>query len=361
MNSMMINKRLIIYCIIFIFLCLFSIFRFDDGKVGDFLVTNYDELRYLLATDNIIQDTKVYGIIYTLENFYNYTQSVHFLHYFVLSFFRYFFNDSMVVWSLYQLSIYTLGCYFFGKFIRLEYDFISTNEEFLATVLMLLYPVFYFLTFSLMRDIAIFSLLSICLYFYKSNNYKLLILFIFVISLYRLNMMLCILVYILIDQFRDRSILSILKYLILSALILFVVDKVSINFLSRHLSRIYEFNFLGLINEVLVFLLSPLPFSVDQSLPQYLRFWFMISFWLCVFLIFIYIVFIIKKKNIQLVLGAPIIGMSLFYIATYSIEAGIGFRQSSILLPFIYIPIFLYFIKQFIPVKSYVNFKGTNE
>ncbi|MFV5385949.1 hypothetical protein [Acinetobacter junii] len=349
---MIIDKKLIIYFIVFLFLNTFSAIYFENGKVGGFLVTNYDELRYLLASDSIIQDTRTYGIIFTLENFYNYSQSIHFLHYFILSFFRYHFSDSMVAWNIYQLSVYMVGSYYFGKFLRLEYDFVSSNEELLGTFLLLFYPVFYFLTFSLMRDIAIFSLLAVCLYHYKSNNYKLLVLFLLIISLYRLNMMLCILVYIIVDQFRGKGLKSILKYIILTSLILFLVDKISINFLSRHVNRIYEFNFLGFINEFLVFLLSPLPISVDPSLPTYLRLWFMLSFWICILLLFVYMVFLFQKKNIQLVLKFPILCMSLFYVATYSIEAGIGFRQSAILLPFVYIPIFLYFIKQIFPVKK---------
>lgn len=351
---MTIDKKLIIYFIVFLFLNILSIFHFESGVVGEFLVTNYDELRYLLASDLIIQDAKVYGVFFTLENFYNYSQSIHFLHYFVLAFFRYFFSDSMFVWTVYQLLVYVFGCYYFGKFIRLEYNFFSSSEELMAGVMLLLYPVFYFFTFSLMRDIAIFTLLSVCLYHYKSNNYKLLAFFLLIISLYRLNMMLCIFVYIIMDQFKGKDLRSIVKYIALTILVVLIVDKISINFLSRHLNRVYEFNFLGFINEILVFLISPLPFSIDSSLPVYLRLWFMLSFCLCVLLLFVYALFIYQTKNIQLVLKLPILCMSLFYVATYSIEAGIGFRQSAILLPFIYMPIFLYVIKQLVPSKKII-------
>ncbi|MDQ9022755.1 hypothetical protein RFI02_16740 [Acinetobacter sichuanensis] len=349
---MLVRKKIIIYFVIFIILSIFTCFRFWGGHVGDFIVTNYDELRYLFASDKIIQDVQTQGVLFTLENFYNYSQSIHFLHYFVLSFFRYIFNDSMILWSMWQLVIYTVGCYYFSKFIRLEYDFISSNEEIISGILMLSYPVFYFLTFSLMRDIAIFTFLSMSLYFYKSNNYKFLLLFVLILSLYRINMMICVLVYIVVDQLKGKSFSSIMKYLFFSIFVLYIIDIVTINFISRHVSRIFDFNFLNIFQEILVFLFSPLPFSVDQSLPIYLHIWFVFSFGICLFLLFFYFIFVIKTKNIQLILRFPIICMTLVYIASYSLEFGIGFRQSSIVLPFIYIPIFIYFFKFLFSVKS---------
>ncbi|MCL6234476.1 hypothetical protein M5F03_04730 [Acinetobacter sp. ANC 5579] len=339
---MKINKNAFLCMGFFIIYSTWSFYLYGTGLVGDFLVTPYDELRFLEATNRIIMDFKAYGLIYVFENYYNYSQSVHFGHYFVLAFIRFLSNDSMFFWSMYHNFIFCIGVYFFSKYLSLEYKFISIKSIKFASVLVFLYPVFYYLNFSLMRDISIFSLLSIVLYLYKKNNYYLLLLFLLILSVYRVNVVLCMLLYILIDQLKGKNILSIFKYIFASFAIIVFFDYIAFGIIFRNLGRINFSNFSNFINETLVLFFSPLPFSIDPMLPAYLIFWFKVSFFVCIFAMCINIFVLIRSKFTLFVPVVPMIFFILLYVFIYSTEVGVGFRQASIVLPFIYIPILFY-------------------
>lgn len=339
-----ITKNAFVCLIFFVLYSIWSFYLYGLGSVGDFIVTPYDEFRYIEATDRLMVDLKAYGLIYTIENYYIYSQSVHFGHYFILSFVRYLFNDLMVFWSIYQNLIYCMGVYFFSKYLNIEYSFIKEVYTKYVSILVFLYPVFYYLNFSLMRDISIFAFLSICLYLYKTNRYPLLIVFVFVLATYRINMVLCLLLYILVDQLKGKSFISIFKNLTSSVFIVFLIDIVAFGFISRNLERIGLSDFSNLMNEILVLFFSPLPFSIDPSLPGYLIAWFKFSFVICIFLMSANIFILVYRKFSNFVPVLPIFIFIFLYVFIYSTEVGVGFRQAAVVLPFIYIPILFYMI-----------------
>lgn len=338
-------KKINILCFLFFLIFLFfSLTLYGSGLVGGYIVTANDEYRYLIATDRLIYDIINNGLIYTIENYYNYTQSVHFMHYFILSFNRILFNDSMFFWVAYQLLMYCLGVYFFSRYMYLEYDFIDKKSILYISFLMFVYPVFYYLVFSLMRDISIFTLFSMCLFFYKNKNFKSLIFFLLILSFYRVNMTLCGLVYIFFDQLRFFNFFKIIKYIPFFVILVFIIDLVSFGLLFSALRRLNDFSVFDFLKEFLVLLFSPLPFSIDANLPDYLRLWFKISFFLSISTFVSGVFLMIIKNKIFPVL--PVLAFSVFYVFIYTTESGVGFRQASIVLPFIYIPIFFFIISE---------------
>lgn len=353
---MKINKNAFLCIGFFIIYSIWSFYLYGVGLVGDFLVTPYDELRYLEATERLVIDWNAYGLAYTIENYYNYSQSVHFGHYFVLAFIRNIFNDSMFFWSVYHNFIYSIGVYYFSKYLSLEYRFIGSRDVKYVSLLVFLYPVLYYLNFSLMRDISIFSLLAIILYLYKKNKYFLLVFFILILSTYRINVVLCVLLYILIDQMRGKDFISVFKYLVASFAVIGFVDLVAFGILFRNLDRISISNFSNFLNETLVLFFSPLPFSIDPMLPGYLIFWFKISFFISIFLMSINIFALIRSRFLIFVPTIPMLFFILFYVFIYSTEVGVGFRQAAIVLPFIYTPI-LFYIVDMIKSKKLVRAK----
>lgn len=338
-------KKINILCLLFFLIFLIiSFVSYGTGVVGEYIVTANDEYRYLNATDKLIEDIGNYGLIYTIENYYNYSQSVHFIHYFLLSFNRIIFNDSMFFWVSFQSLIYCFGVYFFSKYMYLEYEFIDKKSILYISFLMFFYPVFYYLTFSLMRDISIFTLFSMSLFFYKNKNFKSLIFSLLILSFYRINMTLCVLIYIFFDQLRFVNFLRIIKYIPFFVGLVFIIDLISFGFLFGALRRFYDFSVFNFLKEFLVLLFSPLPFSVDTNLPEYLRLWFKISFFLSISIfVFSFVLIVIKNKILPVL---PVLAFSSFYVFIYSTELGVGFRQASIVLPFIYIPMLFLIISE---------------
>lgn len=345
---MKVEKNILLCLLLFIINLFFAYYAFGSGKVGDYLVTLYDEIRYLENTDRLIVDLKAYGLFYVFDNYYAYSQSVHFGHYFVLAFIRYFFHDSMFFWTVYQLLIYSFGVFYFSKYMLLEYEFIKINQLKYISLMLFLYPVFHYLAFSLMRDISIFAFIAMALYFYKANKFFKMFLILLILSSYRINMTLCILVYVLFDQLKGKNILSILKYFFASIVVVVAIDSIAFGFIFRNLNRLNDLSLSNLINQILVFLFSPLPFTIDESLPEYLRSWLKLSFFICLLLATFYIVILVYSKFNKIVPVVPVMFMSLFYVFVYSTEFGIGFRQASMILPFIYIPLFFYLFDVFI-------------
>ncbi|WP_182004423.1 hypothetical protein [Acinetobacter lactucae] len=344
---MKIDKNTFLCFLAFFTYSIWSFYTFGSGKVGDFLVTPYDEIRYLEATNRLIVDLKAYGFFYTIENYYNYSQSVHFGHYFIFAYIRYFFNDSMFFWSVYQNFIYSLGVLYFSKYMMEEYNFIKITDRKYISLLVFLYPVFHYLAFSIMRDISIFTFFTMSLYFYKRNKYIKLLLVLILLSTYRINMVLCVLLYMFVDQVKGANLFSVMKYLLTSIAVIVFVDSVTFGFIFRNLNRLSAFSLIDFINELLVLFFSPLPFSIDTSLPEYLRSWFKLSFFICLLLISFYLIILIYRRFREIAPSFPILVVTLLYVFIYTTEAGVGFRQASIILPFIYIPVFFYILRVF--------------
>lgn len=342
---MVIRKSTLLYTFIYCIFSIYLFFRFQDALVGDIIITSYDEMRYLNNSSKIIDDMKHYGLVYMIKNFYYYSDSIHFIHYFNMAFLRLLFEDSMFLWSLYQLLIYMVGVYFFCLFICLEFKFINSSKYvYIISIIMLLYPVFHYISFSLMRDISIFAFFSMALYLYKKGYIVSLLLCLLILSFYRLNMLVCFFVYVVSDILLRRSMgfYTIIKYLTLVIFLFFIVDFIAFGFVYKNLHRIFGVDWFVFLKEYAVFLLSPLPFSISDSYPDYLRLWFMLSFLFSVFLLFYCVMKTLQRRENGVSLA--IFTSSLVYVFIYSTESGIGFRQASIMLPFIYIPIFICFL-----------------
>lgn len=343
---MRISKLHLLAFLFFIFYSLFAFFYSHDLKIGDIYVTTYDELRYYNSSSNIVSDYYSGNLKDIFSNYYKYSQSIHFMHYYVLAFFRIAFNDSFFIWLNFQIITYIIGCIFFSKIFTLyAYD---KKYEIITFILLAVNAPILFYVFSLMRDVQIFLLMTLSIFFYKKNFVIPLFMCLIVLLTYRINAAFSILIYILVDYY--LKITSNVRYKFSSMYIVYAAIAVSILFIFNSFSggslyslvssklefiKISDF----LFNSIKL-LISPLPWSLDESLPSYLKIWYTISF---IFTIFIILLLI--DKSYKSIVPIPILALVAFNILVYSTEAGIGIRQGAILLPWLVVPSVLYILK----------------
>lgn len=342
---MIISKYLFFYIVLY-FCCISIFFPFFLGEnIGDVFVTTNDEYRYYLATNNMINDYSRFGWIYMFKNYYEYSNSLHFGYYFYLTFIRILIDDSLALWYSLQVAILFLSYFFFSKFIDLEFE-LGENRKYLLCFLMLLYLPMVYLTFSLMRDVTIFLLISLCLFLYKKNNYLLLTIFLLILLTYRMNASLGVLIYIVLDliirkNIKIKNIFYILIPMLIIALFLFN------NYFLIFMERLSSLSISKFLFESFRFVFSPIPWQIDAYIPFYLHVWYYISFFSCVLLIFFLASLCLRRGGFNSVFSIPLFAMVLFNIFAYSTEAGVGFRQMAVFSPFFFIPIYIYIFNTF--------------
>lgn len=342
---MKISKLNLLSFIIFIIYFIFAVVYSYDLHIGDKFVTNYDELNYLQATNVMIVDIKSRGIMYVFANYYDYTQSIHLMHYFVLSFIRIVFNDSLLAWLTFQLLNFFIACVLLSKIFTL-YGFNKKYEIVSFLFLVVNAPLLY-LTFSIMRDVQIFLLMVLSVYLYKKNLIIPLILSIILLMTYRVNAAGSIILYIVIEYIINKRSLIKIKfnfmyfiYFLIFIVLLLGLNRITDNSIVRiAVSKISEFNAIEFIINYFKFFISPLPWSVDPGLPSYLSIWYGLSFTFT-FCILLLVILCNKKFNYTFVL--PILAMISLNVLIYSVEAGIGFRQTAVLIPWISIAVLLH-------------------
>lgn len=342
---MIISKYLFFYILLY-FICISIIFPLFFGQsVGDVFVTTNDEYRYYLATNNMISDYSRFGWIYMFKNYYEYSNSLHFGYYFYLTFIRILINDSLALWYSLQVTILFLSYLFFSKFIDLEFK-LGENKKYLLCFLMLLYLPMVYLTFSLMRDVTIFLLISLCLFLYKKNNYLLLTMFLLILLTYRMNASIGILVFVFLDLIIRKNIKIKNIFYILSAV--FIVSLfVFNNYFLILIERLNSLSISKFLFESFRFVFSPIPWKIDAYIPFYLHIWYYISFFFCVLSIFFLVPLCLRRSGFDKAFSIPLFAMILFNIFAYSTEAGVGFRQMAVFSPFLFIPIYIYMFNAF--------------
>lgn len=342
MDNIKISKGALIYFFIYFTICLILYIFFIDENIGDFFVTSFDEYRYYSFSNYLINDVENFGWYYVFNNYYQYSQSLHFGHYIYLSFFRMISNDSLSLWYISQTTIFFLANLFFSKFICLEFN-VSKNKSYFIAISMIFYLPLFYLTYSLMRDISIFFLISGSLFFYKKENFYISIFFLAILITYRMNACLGVIAYIFCDLLIKKKLN--LKNLIFCFLAFFSAGIYMFeNYLDTFIRRVVSLDYTAIFLESIRFIFSPIPWQIDANIPMYLYAWYHFSFFICLISILITISILMTKKN-KSFFSIPIIIMIFFNIIAYSTEIGVGFRQMAVLSPFFYIPIFIFLIK----------------
>lgn len=341
---MKISKVFLFSFLFFIFYLILAIFYSYNLKIGDIYVTTYDEARYYYASSDIVSDYYSGNYKALFSNYYKYSQSIHFMHYYVLAFFRIVFNESFLAWLIFQISCYILACIYFSKIFTL-YGY-NKNYEIFSFILLAINAPLLFYVFSLMRDIQIFLLMTLCIFFYKKNYILPLVIFFAILLTYRINAAFSIVIYVLCDYFIQikqniKFKFSYVLYVILVIFIIILFNEFSNgsmqNLFYNKLENVKLNNFLF---DSIKLIFSPLPWSLDNSLPSYLKVWYVNSF---IFTIILFVCLI--GKNYKDIIPLPLVVLVLFNILVYSTEAGVGIRQSVMLLPWLVIPSVLYVIK----------------
>lgn len=323
-------------------MCLLLYVFFMDKKVGDFFVTSFDEYRYYTFSNYLINDVDSLGWFYIFSNYYQYSQSLHFGHYIYLSFFRIVSNDNLALWYISQTTIFLLANLFFSKFICMEFKVNISKAYYIAIGMIFYLPLFY-LTYSIMRDIFIFFLISGSLFFYKKESFYICIIFLAILITYRMNACLGVVTYILSDllirnKINFRNLFFCFIALIAASIYMFN------NYFDMLINRVLNLDFTSVFFEIVRFIFSPIPWQIDANIPSYLYIWYYISFFICIISIFILALTFLKKGE-KSFFSIPVIIMIIFNVVVYSTEIGVGFRQMAVLSPFLYIPIFIFLLK----------------
>ncbi|WP_152514789.1 hypothetical protein [Acinetobacter sp. COS3] len=343
MRKLLISKNMIIYFYIYLIFISVLLLVFNDSKIGDFFVTSHDEYRYYVLSNYVMADSKSLGWLYIFQNYYDYSQSLHFGYYMYLGFVRNFINDNLGLWYVFQTTIFFLANLYFSKFICLEFK-LPEKDSYYLSILMIFYLPLFYLTFSLMRDVSIFFLISISLYLYKKEKFYLMGFFMLVLITYRMNACLGIVVYVIFDLILSRKIQF--KSLVYAFLFVFFVSLYILNnYFDKFMERIYSLDYLSVLFESFRFMFSPIPWQVDAYIPFYLYIWYYISFFACIFGVFLYMLFFSYNKN-NILFSKSLVAMILFNVFAYSTEVGVGFRQTAVLSPFLFVPVFISVIKR---------------
>lgn len=317
-----------------------------DSKIGDILITAQDEMSYIYRTDALIRAIQTDGLWGSLVSYYTYTNSVHFGYYYVLSFFRILFDDSFLGWIIVQVTVLFFGAFFFARFASQR----LTNPKWFSFIFfgVLMYVPLALHAFTMMRDIFIFSLLSLSLYLYAGRRYYLLMISVLVLFTFRLNAALCALVFIGLAEFqRAGDVWFKARLAALFLVLVLVVNTITYGYLFHQISdRVQGVAIVEIFIQYFRFFISPLPWAVTEELPEILKFWFWISFPFSVMAL-AYLFMMTMSRRLFSVLPFPLLGMYLVYVFIYSTEGTLGFRQSAGIAPYVFAPLLVGMVTSF--------------
>ena len=339
-----------LYLVSFVFYTLYLLLAtslYYGASFNDIEFDTNDAYNYYLKSTVLLIDLRHYGLKYVLSDYYRYSGSLHFMHYYILAFIRLLFNNSYLIWIIFQITVYSIGCIFFAK-IMTKFGFSKKYEVISITFLMINLPLIHYV-FSVMRDIEVFTVTVLCIFLYKKKLFVYLAFMLLLLTTYRINAAISVVIFVLADYIlslsRERKIKLKLSYFVYGFVfiaLITVIDNLTRGaIISISIKKIAQINIIDLLLNTFKFILSPLPWSIDPKLPVYLHAWYSISF----FVIFLVIgLTLITRRLPKYDFVIPILLMLFVNIIVYSTEIEIGFRQTAVLIPWIVVPCVLHIL-----------------
>lgn len=308
------------------------------SALSDHVTFDKDEARYLDLSGQLLVGLRYKDFSEILSNYYNYTQSYHVGNYFFLAFLRLVFGDSYLALVAIKGLIYAAGTYFFSAWMDARQ---GARAAVFSSIALSVYMPLQFLSTSLMRDDIIFSGMAFTIFMFDRARPIKGALGLIVTATFRINASVSLFAYEITNLFlrkkssgrkRNNILITFSAILIigLAAIIGFSYVK------GRALGLIAQFNPAVFAVDVVRFALSPLPWSLDPTLPWYLQIWYALSFWISISVSLYFLIGCIYRRW---KFDWAMIAFLTTSIIPYILIENLGFRQVAPIMPFVSIPI----------------------
>ncbi|KZW98826.1 hypothetical protein JL49_20760 [Pseudoalteromonas luteoviolacea] len=315
---------------------------------GDYLV-GPDESLYYRRAIVLHYDAMSTSLLETFATYHNYTKSLHWGNYYFLATMFGLFGVDLKYIAIFKAVLF---CFFslplFYLFMR---RYVEERVAFFFCIVLAFYAPFIIFLYSLLRDDLIFFLVVSSLFMSdkiiidkKWVLLPLLFASLFLLFGFRVHMGLAVAAYITCRTFLELNVDIVVKRLFIFLFSVFVIYNALfiIDFLIDN--SIVE-NIIALPITVLRLLLSPLPWQIADGINDIIRLWYIISFPIVIILSALYVVRF-KESLPSLRTTLPFFALVVSYILPYASHSGLGFRQSAIIIPFLFgfiiIPTILY-------------------
>ena len=303
--------------------------------IGPDEITYYDRAFFLYSA--ILRD----GFYSTTQDYYTYSQSLHWGNYYFLGTMFYWFGPELKYIAIAKLFIYffiTIPLFF--SFIKF---FWSNKYAYYCSCSLCLYLPLVILNYSIVRDDLIFLLTVLSLWNIeciirrpKIYQFISLLFVIWVLAGFRIHMALAITIYMVFKMYLEFRVSRSVKYIIFTTLIAalgifhqslfeFLIDNTIIN------------NLIMLPLTILRLALSPIPWQMSDELNILLYLWYSISFFVIMFFL---VLFSLRISNFSKSTFSFVVFI-ICYILPYSGHDGLGFRQTIVVMPFVFLCVFL--------------------
>ncbi|MGF1747113.1 hypothetical protein [Vibrio cionasavignyae] len=325
---------------LFHFFMLQFVVSWESISSGNFIIGD-DEFRYLTRSVLLFETIENSGFLSTVSDYYKYTHSLHWgNYYFIAGVFSLTGVDlsSVAIVKILLFHFLTIPCYYF-----LVKEFFVRKVAMVISLSLIFYVPLVLFPYTLMRDDLIFMLTNffIVLYFsYKKNKkYSTLIvasIVCFLLVGFRIHMFLSLIAFVVSDLILYSAILRrhiLVKMTIsISLALVFILFSLSISSINIYAALIdFPEAFIRVF-------LSPVPWLVSSELPTVLMLWYSLVF---IFMCFICIVFLMKFMFWKSILHEnkllPFLVLFLCYIFPYLANDQLGFRQVTIMMPFLFV------------------------
>lgn len=324
----------IIFSITFFTILLIVFFVFDsDASMIEYTYFTNDEYRYYNFSKELWLAIESNGYIATLANYYKYTGSHHFIYYFIMASFFGYIGDIAILYVLLKIMLHMIAIIFIHRWIVKVNDYDNFP---LILLLIICYIPLSLLVISIMRDSLIFLLLAVGLCAVHEKKY-ITFSMVFLITIgFRSNAALALLIYFIVSNFfLFKEISSIKKSFILGGALILGVLVIPIVRIQTLLGSFFNVNWAF---EFIRLVFSPLPWLLDSDLPIILTPWYLVSLIMVILLVLLNLIVLFSenKSNFK-PLSLPLISMLFAYVTPYILIDSLGFRQLSIILPFVFI------------------------
>lgn len=300
-----------------------------------------DEVTYYERAMFLYEAISREGFYSTFQNFYTYSQSLHFGNYYFLASVFIFLGADLKYVIITKIFIYLfITVPLFYQLLKL---FWREKYAYYSALSLIFYLPLVIFNYTVMRDDLIFLLTVAALYcveksFRRPKLYKVIItlVVIWLLAAFRIHMALAVIVYFFVKLYINQGFSKNTKYALstMFLIVLFFKYQEIINFLLEN--SIFN-NLMMLPLSLLRAVLSPLPWQISDDVNSLLKIWYQISF---PAIIIIIIILSVRIKNLckETLLFAIFV---ICYILPYAGHDGLGFRQSVVIMPFLFLCVFI--------------------
>lgn len=314
---------------------LLSYYGLLTSEPGFHKLLGKDEIQYYQKSLGLYRSIKENGFLWSAKHYYNYTESRHFLFYFIASFFFHL-KNTYLSFLIFKSLLYAGACTYLFKTCKILHGHRVATY---AVICFFLYIPMQLISLSFLRDDIIFFCVLACIFYSVKWNGKtdaafFLIFLLFLFGL-RIHAAIAMVAFNLILNYKKPSrqggLLLTFSVIGCSIYIFYTRSGMIIHYLqpSAIMKLIVKAPY-----ELLRFILSPLPTQISESLPSILSYWYAIGFLLSILSLFLFLNHIVKNKINSFI--AATLGMTIVYLAPYIIIGNIGFRQQSIIAPLLF-------------------------